>query len=363
MDQRSAAVRGCFLGMAVGDAMGYSVDKKTWPEICEAYGPNGLLGYDLANGSAEVTSYTQLAAFTANALLLGITRGNPELYSRCLVVAVREWYKSQQFRSNTEKTRCWVAQVPALRRRLCMDTQMLDALSRPTLGTPEAPVFRSITPGALTAAMAVGVCYDPRRMEHTQLLRLGTEAVAFTHGRPETHISGAYLSFVMAQLLQDTQTSLSELFSRSLDTISEMFEQKYPGELADFCALIRRALNLTRDPELTPLAAMTLLECTTAAECVAGAVYASAIHPSNFDEAMIVSVNHSGRSCAVGALTGAILGARLGAQALPEFYLESLECAPMLAELAQDLVDCRQVSRIFDDSWDQKYVQGMPVQR
>ena len=30
-------------------------------------------------------------------------------------------------------------------------------------------------------------------------------------------------------------------------------------------------------------------------------------------------------------------------------------------ELAKDLAECRQASRIFDDSWDQKYVQGMPV--
>ena len=107
---------------------------------------------------------------------------------------------------------------------------------------------------------------------------------------------------------------------------------------------------------------MTLLGCTTAAECVAGAVYASTIHTANFDEAMIVSVNHSGRSAAVGAITGAILGAKLGVEALPEFYLESLEPAQVLSELAGDICEARQVMNIFDDSWDQKYVQGLPAQ-
>ena len=75
MDARQSAYRGCLLGMAVGDAMGYTVDRKSWDEIQEDYGPNGLLGYDLVNGYAEVTSHTQLPAFTANALLLGLTRG------------------------------------------------------------------------------------------------------------------------------------------------------------------------------------------------------------------------------------------------------------------------------------------------
>lgn len=361
MLQRNMALSGSLLGLAVGDAMGYSVDKKSWSEICEAYGPNGLLGYDLANGSADVTSYTQLAAFTANAMLLAITRSSGDSYSPALVLAVRQWYKSQQFRGAPDKTRCWVAQVPSLRRRHCMDTQMLDALSRETIGTPEKPVFRSITPGALTAALGVGLCYDSRRMTESQLMRLGMEAVAFTHGRPEAYICGAYLALVIARLLQDPQTSLTELFTGALTDVVARFDATYPEDAQQFDALIRKALALTRDPEMTPLAAMTVLACTTAAECVAGAVYAATIHPANFDEAMIVSVNHSGRSCAVGALTGGILGARLGAEALPEFYLESLECGTYLQELAQDLHDCRQESRIFDDDWDQKYVQGLPT--
>ena len=358
---REQALAGCFLGMAVGDAMGCSVDKKSWPEICDAYGPNGLLGYDLTGNSAEVTSYTQLALFTANALLLAITRGSTDRFSQSLVLAVREWYKSQQFRGAPEKTRCWVAQVPCLRRRLCMDTQMLDALSRETLGTPEKPVFRSAAPSSLPSALAAGMCYDPKRMTESELMRLGAEAVAFAHGRPEVYLSGAYLALSMARLLQEPEKAPAALFEECLAPVIARFVGTVPTETAEFENLIRKALNLTRDPEMTPLAAMTVLGCTSAQECVAGAIYAAAIHPANFDEAMIVSVNHSGRSCAVGALTGAFLGARLGDDALPEFYLESLECAPYLQELAQDLQDCRQVSRIFDDAWDQKYVQGMPV--
>ena len=70
-----SAYRGCMLGLAVGDAMGYAVDRLSLDEIRENYGPNGLLGYDLVNGFADVTSYTQLAAFTCNGLLFGLTRG------------------------------------------------------------------------------------------------------------------------------------------------------------------------------------------------------------------------------------------------------------------------------------------------
>lgn len=361
MDQRSDAYRGCLLGLAVGDAMGYPVDKLTWEGICENYGPNGLLGYDLANGSADATSYTQLAAFVCNGLLLGATRGNTELYNRFLALAVREWVKSQQFRASTERTRCWVAQVPSMRRRHCMDTQILDALTRENLGTPEAPVFRSVTPSTLTAAAAVGLCYDPRRMDMDKVARLGAQVVAFTHGRPEAFLAGALVSCAIAFVLQQPEKSLPDCFREAMDTVNAQFGSTYP-ECAALEKQLAQALELARDPEVTPQAAMEQLECFTAAQCVAATLYTVCVHPGNFDEAMIVSVNHSGRSCAVGALVGAVLGARLGAQALPEFYLENLECAPALTELAQDLLDGRQVSRIFDDGWDQKYVQGMPAQ-
>ena len=73
MGQRQYKNRSVLLGLAVGDAMGHAVDRRSLEEIRNDYGPNGLLGYDLVNGYADITSYTQLAAFTANGLLYGIT--------------------------------------------------------------------------------------------------------------------------------------------------------------------------------------------------------------------------------------------------------------------------------------------------
>ena len=77
--------------------------------------------------------------------------------------------------------------------------------------------------------------------------------------------------------------------------------------------------------------------------------------------AMILAVNHSGRSAAVGALTGAILGAHLGQEILPDFYLESLEPIEELRELADDLAIGSPSRGLFDDAWDQKYTHGIPL--
>ena len=361
MREREEAVLGCLLGLAVGDAMGHPVDKKSWDEITESYGPNGLLGYDLMDGAADVTSYTQFAAYACNGMLLGAARGQYDRYIRYITLSLREWAKSQQFRGTGEKTFCWLPQIPQLRRRLCMDTRITDALRRETLGTPEKPVFRSDTPGILTVAVAVGILFNPDRQTPESMRRLAMEAVALTHGDKLTFLSGAFIASAVATLLHAPQIPLAKHFAGACDRLENQFLNTFP-EVEELTGLIRYAIELSKDPELSPLASMTMLGCQTGAQCTAGAVYASMIHPANFDEGMIAAVNHSGYSAATGALTGAFLGAKLGADALPEFYLESLEAAPWLRELAHDLVQQRQSLVVFDDTWDQKYVQGLPPQ-
>ena len=362
MEQREIACRGCLLGLAVGDAMGYTVDKKSWTEICQDYGPNGLLGYDLANGYAEITSYTQLAAFACNSLLLGVARGNQEKYGNYLAMGLREWLKGQQFRGDGEKTYCWLTQVPKMRRRHCMDTRILDALNRENLGTPEKPIFKSENPGAITVPIAAGLLYDKAWMAPQQVGKLGTQAVAFTHGNPESFLAGAVLAYTIAGIIQHPDKPLPRQFEQAVEAMQIQFGETYP-EAEKVEKLIFRAMHLAEDTELNALAALSMLGCTTAAECLAGAVYACMIHPANFDEAVIAAVNHSGRSAAVGALTGAIMGAKLGEEALPDFYLECLEPATVLRELASDVAQGRQVMQLFDDNWDQKYVQGHPVNK
>lgn len=361
MDERISVCTGGLLGLAVGDAMGSSVDKKSWDEICQNYGPNGLMGYDLQNDYAEATSYTQLAAFTGNALLVCATRSHPENRSKYIAAAARDWLKSQRVRLGAERSLCWVAQVPALRRRSCMDTRILDTLSREVLGTPEAPVNAADGPGALTAALAVGLYYDPERMTLQQLGQLATEAVALTHGAPDAFLAGAFVAYSIAFAAEDPDGALLEHYARALRTVRDQFGEKYLSGMDILMDRIQKAVALTRDPEIMPLVAMTILGCTTAAECAAGMVYATLVHSGNFDEALITSVNHSGRSGAVASLVGAMMGVRQGAQALPEFYLESLEPAQALQELAKDMAQGRQIMRLFDDNWDQKYVQGLPA--
>ena len=365
MRLNQAAYRGCLLGMAVGDAMGYPVDSLTLGEIRDNYGPNGLLGYDLVNGYADVTSYTQLAAFTCNGLLIAVTRGQMMGKMAPLVKYVglssREWLASQRPWERKERTFCWLLHRPDICRRFCMDTRMLDTLSRENLGTPETPVNHFTTPGGLTTSIGVGLFHHPDRMKQPELDRLGAETVALTHGGPLAFLSGAALAHLISRSLYAPQIPLGQLVLETAQMISAQFAHQDPAQCTELTTLLRLAVSMERDVSLNTWDVMEKFHCQSAAQVLAGAVYACMAGGEEFDAAMIIAVNHSGRSSAVGAIAGALLGLRLGEIALPEFYLECLEPADTLRELADDLwTGCpmEMGKRLFDADWDHKYIHG-----
>ena len=359
MGNPHSAYQGCLLGLAVGDAMGYTVDDNTLDEIRETYGPNGLLGYDLVNGYADVTSYTQLAAYTANGLLVGFSRGKTDHYLRYIVMAMREWAKRQHFPRAPEDSPFWIAKLPELRRRHNRDARTLDALRFETLGTPDTPINQAGAPGAITMAVAIGLFFNSKRMEPAQIGTLAVESIALTHGDPEAFLPGAVLAYCIAGILQEPERPLKEQFTQAISVMQTQFSRFSQADAV--ARTLRKALLLSDNHAIPVQEGMEQLGCCTSPECLAGAMYACLCHPADFDNAMITAVNHSGLSAAVGAITGAILGAKLGFEALPDFYLESLEPAPALSQLAVDLSRGSLTSSLFDADWDHKYVQGLPL--
>ena len=223
MANLQSAHRGSLLGLAVGDAMGYTVDSRSWQEITEDFGPNGLLGYDLANGYADVTSYTQLAAFTCNGLLLGMTRGQMTgrmaPFVKYIGLSSREWAASQRPYGRPEKSFCWLLHQGDICRRHCMDTRMLDTLSRENLGTPEEPKNVFAGPGSLTAALGVGLFFDREGLEQREVDRLGAEAVALTHGSPTAFLSGAALTHIISRMLWNPKLPLKKAVLEAAEAV------------------------------------------------------------------------------------------------------------------------------------------------
>lgn len=359
MADKLSGSRGCLLGLAVGDAMGIAVDKKSLAEIYEDYGPNGLLGYDLTNGNAEVSSYTQIAAFTGNGILLGIARGKQDLIPY-ITVALREWARNQNFHRDPEVSRCWVAKPQCLRLHNNRDARLLDALRPQTLGSPDAPTNFNTSPGVLTEAIPLALYAYGHQICPSDLATLAVRSAALTHGYPETFLSVAVLAVSLLEILSDPDAPVVDHILKAVGIVQGQYGIAFSTAADRLAARIGRAISMALDDKFDIRVEMERLECNTAADCLAGSVYACATSFGDFDTALITAVNHSGASACVGAVTGALMGAKLGADALPDFYLESLVCAPELQVLSEDLLQSKVTSGLFDDAWDHKYIQGLP---
>ena len=76
-------VRGCMLGGAVGDALGYPVMNLNIDDIRKEHGENGISEYLLdENGKAGISDITQLSLFTANKTFICLTP--PTYYYECI---------------------------------------------------------------------------------------------------------------------------------------------------------------------------------------------------------------------------------------------------------------------------------------
>lgn len=343
MDDLKSAYRGCLLGLAVGDALGYPADKLTLAQIREDFGPGGLMGY--AGDCGRVTSHTQLCAFTANGLLLGQTRGRVSgkiaPFVRYMALSQREWAKTQRPYATLERTYCWVYWVDALRRRACADPRMIEMLAADHIGSPAEPINRLDGCGSLTAAVAVGLF-------GTAVARLGAEAVALTYGHSTAFLSGAIVAEATHRVVRHREKSLGEIFEEALAEVEASFSDRFP-KTRTVAAAVRYAMALGPG-------SLEQLVCQTAPQVLAGAAHILMHCGDDFDAAMVAAVNHSGRSAAVASLVGAILGAKLGCREIPEFYLETLEAAEDLRVLADDL--CIGCPAVMDLDWDRKYIQG-----
>ena len=92
--------RGCLLGGAAGDALGYPVEFDRRADILQAYGPRGITDYALMDGVAQISDDTQMTLFTANALLFAETHrriGAPGgTMEGATTACYRDWLRTQE---------------------------------------------------------------------------------------------------------------------------------------------------------------------------------------------------------------------------------------------------------------------------
>jgi ADP-ribosyl-[dinitrogen reductase] hydrolase len=181
-------IRGCFLGGAVGDALGAPVEFDSIDRIRKRFGSVGIT--ELAEPYRRlgaITDDTQMTLFTAEGLIRAHVRSvNKGICHAPTVVdhAYTRWLATQRERSRrwTEgEPDGWLIAVRGLHERRAPGNTCLSALRGPRMGTVKEPLNDGKGCGGVMRVAPVGPLGSPYSGDRFDL---GCDVAALTHGHP-----------------------------------------------------------------------------------------------------------------------------------------------------------------------------------
>lgn len=356
--------RGCLIGGAVGDALGYAVEFIEDSHIFEKYGEKGITEYSLVNGVAPISDDTQMTLFTANGLLLGTTRGMMRgimgTYPSYIALCYRDWLKTQmadEFGFEPPQY-SWLNNIPAMNHSREPGRTCISYLMNNNLGSTAEPKNNSKGCGGVMRVAPIGLYFEGKPYTSDQIDMIGAETAAITHGHELGYIPAAMLVHIIHLLAHGTEMTVRDAVEDAKRAVSRLFPKA--EHLNELIRLTDNAIRLAADNDIDELDAIRELgEGWVAEETLAIAIYCSLKYEHDFEKAIIASVNHSGDSDSTGAVTGNILGAHLGMTAIPDKFLTNLELRDTILEIADDLFnDCRmsEYGSYRDEVWERKYI-------
>ena len=356
--------RGCLIGGAAGDALGYTVEFMGERSIFSRYGERGITEYELTDGKALISDDTQMTLFTAAGLLTGaarrVTRGVTDPYYTDIYHAYTDWLKTQEkhYPLPDEPRYSWLVNVPELFDPRAPGNTCLSALRSGNCGTIEKPLNNSKGCGGVMRVAPVGLYFSGRQKTPAQVARIGAEAAAVTHGHPLGWMPAALLSQIIHEVSGRDET-IRDAALHALDTLEELWPEAKGREY--LTALVKKAIDLAEESQTDLDAIHRLGEGWAGDEALAVAVYCALKYENDFDRCLVAAVNHKGDSDSTGAIAGNILGAKLVLSQIPEKYTANLELKDVILEIADDLwQDCpmgEDDPGNGDPVWTRKYIE------
>lgn len=345
--------RGCLLGGAAGDALGYAVEFDSESQIRRRYGDSGITEYAARVGPALISDDTQMTLFTANGLLSAAEAGlqDPAVeatWPRYIQTAYADWLRTQE--GGGPGTSSWLNNVAALNSRRAPGTTCTHYLQPGMTGSVSNVRNDSKGCGGVMRVAPIGLYFDAQDEEQRLAVdMIGAEAAAITHGHELGHIPAAVQVHMIQVLAHDPDATVAEALAGAKDAAKKLFPKA--RHLSHLLKLLEKAETLAGDESVTDLDAIHQLgEGWVGDEALAIAVFCALRYENDFEKAIVAAVNHKGDSDSTGAVTGNLLGARLGVTAIPEKFLSNLELRDVIVEMADDLFAGKDAA-----SWSEKY--------
>ena len=371
-------VKGCIVGGAVGDALGYPVEFLDYATILSKFGPAGITRYWMdRDGIAEFSDDTQMTLFTATGLLASETElhllgtGDDDSWLHKVTEHYIDWYWTQNFQLQKQHS-SWLFEVQELHSLRAPGITCMGSLRNIVQGIDHENNSKGC--GGVMRVAPVALCHDLRETMGAEFMySLGGAVADITHNNPLGFMPAAFLVMLLDKITKCGQVvgrkeleklvfiCIQELsMVKLLDGGESNTYDKYPAAIGTLGRLMMLAVDLASGDLHDEECIRELGEGWTGEEALAIAVYCALRHTDSFEDAVVAAVNHSGDSDSTGAICGNIMGLIHGYEAIPDYFKEHLELLTVLEEVASDLyTGC---SRASDKAaWKKKYLEGHRV--
>ena len=333
---------GCLLGGAAGDALGAPVEFLDLEEIVKAYGEGGIRDFAPAYGKlGSITDDTQMTLFTAegmlSAQLASALRGQEPDFFRAATVSYARWLTTQEISQRGLSAAAksgWLLQQRKLFSRRAPGTTCLSALHS-NRGKVTRAANDSKGCGGVMRIAPVGMYFAHALNRDCKRDRLipsafaaGSDLAAITHGHPSGCLSAGVLAVIVGLVLAGSP------LKEAIDAAKE--ELRNHKSHKETLAAITQAEELAEARPRERSALRVMGKGFVAEEALAMGLYC-ALSARDFEDGVILAVNHSGDSDSTGSIAGNLLGAAAGVEAIPDRWLANLELRTTIEALADDL--------------------------
>ncbi len=349
--------RGCLLGGAIGDALGYPVEfVRSATAIRARYGDlaDVPLGYA---GDSHVSDDTQMTLFTAEGMLAAFRRGRARGIANVpgmVALAYLRWLDTQRYPAPAlaDSAPEWPPPLGSLVRagRLRSDPRLY---ARRAPGNTCLSALESVpvqwSSGRFLARNDSKGCGGVMRVAPVGLLAffrhdafvLGAECAAITHGHPSGYLSAGYFASLVFDLVRDVPLPVALENADAILRHPPTHPYLRFSDSDELVACLSKAREVAFSDALDASEIESLGGGWVGEEALAIAV-ACALPVENPEPAIVAralarAVTHAGDSDSTGSVAGNLLGARFGLHAFRADWARDVELADVLETMATDL--------------------------
>lgn len=333
--------RGCLIGGAAGDALGYAVEFSSLSTIIKKYGPAGITAFDTdSSGVARFSDDTQMTLFTAEGLLTAAMKGeteDPKAVSGYISEAYLAWLETQTgFQLPLPSS--WLTHVRDLWARRAPGNTCLSALSALKDGRHVNNDSKGC--GAVMRIAPIGIFYASHldRSIINQCAKVAADSARITHLNDLSTLASVFTALVIFECMRihviDRLTFRSIISTTINETLTAIPDSP---KSQNFIEIIQKSLDLAGSSLSDREAIAQIGEGWVAEETVAIAIFCVMRYIRDFEGCLVAAVNHDGDSDSTGAVAGNILGTILGYTGIPEKFRKGLELHDLILSVADDL--------------------------